>query len=160
MRFTQAISRACLGPCGWHPVLLVCQLHHSVWCRLQTFWRCTWPRYVIDENVKQHRSQYRPLRDTTCHWCPFGYRAIDPYPLAATFQPIPQPLNSPLTKSIFLQYNVAKLSKERLKMPQGSLLAKLLSLVHYTLAPCPYNSILLQFSGLIGPSRGSHTDWG
>jgi len=44
---------------------------------------------VIDENVKEHRSQYRPLRDTTHHWHPLGHSAIDHYPLAATFQPIP-----------------------------------------------------------------------
>lgn len=57
------------------------------------------------------------------------------------------------------EYNVAKLSKERWKMPEGSLPVKLGSLVHCTLAPCLHNRILLQFSGLIGVPRGSHTGW-
>ncbi|KAK4822199.1 hypothetical protein QYF61_011840 [Mycteria americana] len=29
--------------------------------------------YVIDENIEQHWSQYRPLRDTTCHRSPSGH---------------------------------------------------------------------------------------
>ena len=29
--------------------------------------------------LKQHQSQYGPLRDTTCHQCAFGHRAIDFY---------------------------------------------------------------------------------
>ena len=53
---------------------------------------------------KQHRSQCGPLRDTTCHRHPFGHRAVDHYPLAATFQPIPEPPNSPPIKSVFLQF--------------------------------------------------------
>lgn len=57
------------------------------------------------------------------------------------------------------EYNVAKLSKERWKMPEGSMPAKLLSLMHHTLAPCLYIPILLRFYGLIGASRGSHSDW-
>jgi len=32
---------------------------------------------VIDKNVKEHRSQYGPLKDTTCHQHPFGHRAIE-----------------------------------------------------------------------------------
>jgi len=28
--------------------------------------------YLTDENTKQHRSQYGPLRDTICHWRPSG----------------------------------------------------------------------------------------
>ncbi|GAB0196099.1 cAMP-dependent protein kinase inhibitor alpha [Grus japonensis] len=33
--------------------------------------------HVSNRDVKQHRSQYRPLRNTTCHWSPLGYQAID-----------------------------------------------------------------------------------
>ncbi|GAB0186614.1 mitochondrial enolase superfamily member 1 [Grus japonensis] len=33
--------------------------------------------HVTDKDVKQHWSQYRPLRNTTCHWCPLGSQAID-----------------------------------------------------------------------------------
>ncbi|KAK4824907.1 LOW QUALITY PROTEIN: hypothetical protein QYF61_021422 [Mycteria americana] len=51
--------------------------------------------YVIDENIEQHWSQYGPLRDTT---------SADRYPLDATIQPIPCPLNSPPIKSISLQF--------------------------------------------------------
>jgi len=61
---------------------------------------------VIDENVKQLRSQYGPLRDTTHHCCPLGRRAVDHYPLAVTFQPIPWPLNSPPIKSPVLNSNL------------------------------------------------------
>ncbi|KAK4818706.1 hypothetical protein QYF61_017927 [Mycteria americana] len=50
---------------------------------------------VIDENLEQHWSQYGPLRDTT---------SIDHYPLDATIQPIPYPLNSPPIKSLSLQF--------------------------------------------------------
>ncbi|KAK4831174.1 LOW QUALITY PROTEIN: hypothetical protein QYF61_015644 [Mycteria americana] len=50
---------------------------------------------VIDENIEQHWSQYRPLRDTA---------SVDCHPLDATIQPIPYPLNSPPIKSISLQF--------------------------------------------------------
>ncbi|GAB0209612.1 hypothetical protein GRJ2_003426900 [Grus japonensis] len=29
--------------------------------------------YVIDEDIEQYWSQYRPLRDTTRYWFPFGH---------------------------------------------------------------------------------------
>jgi len=45
-----------------------------------------------------------PLGDTTCEQPPFGHRAIDHSPLAATIQPIPYPPNSPPFKPIFLQF--------------------------------------------------------
>ncbi|KAK4818846.1 hypothetical protein QYF61_020065, partial [Mycteria americana] len=50
---------------------------------------------VIDENTEQHWSQYGPLRHTT---------PVDCYPLDATIQPIPYPLNSPPIKSVSLQF--------------------------------------------------------
>ncbi|PKU40563.1 testosterone 17-beta-dehydrogenase 3-like [Limosa lapponica baueri] len=60
--------------------------------------------YVIDEDIEQYWSQYRPLRDTTCHQPPSGHRAIDHYPLDATIQMIPHPLKSSPIKSISLQF--------------------------------------------------------
>jgi len=33
--------QTCLGRFGWHPYLLLCQLHHSSWCNLQAFRGCT-----------------------------------------------------------------------------------------------------------------------
>ena len=57
------------------------------------------PVYVIDEDIKQYFSQYRPLWDTTCHWCPSGHRAIDHYTLDMTTQTIPHPPSSPPIKS-------------------------------------------------------------
>ncbi|KAK4830334.1 LOW QUALITY PROTEIN: hypothetical protein QYF61_010098 [Mycteria americana] len=50
---------------------------------------------VIDENIEQRWSQYGPLKDTT---------SVDRYPLDATIQPIPYPLNSPPIKSVSLQF--------------------------------------------------------
>jgi len=55
---------------------------------------------VTDEDIKQYWSQYRPLRDTTCHHSPSGHEAIDHYPLATTIQPILHPPNSPPIKTI------------------------------------------------------------
>jgi len=70
---------------------------------------------VIDENVKQQRSQYGPLRDTTSHWHPFGHRAIDHCPLAAIIQPIPYPPNSPPIKSISPQFREKDIVGDRVK---------------------------------------------
>ncbi|KAK4822727.1 LOW QUALITY PROTEIN: hypothetical protein QYF61_019724, partial [Mycteria americana] len=50
---------------------------------------------VIDENIQQRWSQYGPLRDTT---------PVNCYPLDATIQPIPYPLNSPPIKFVSLQF--------------------------------------------------------
>ncbi|KAK4827201.1 hypothetical protein QYF61_015229 [Mycteria americana] len=60
--------------------------------------------YVIDEDIKQYWSQYRPLRDITCHRSPSGHGAVDHYPLDATIQPIPDALNSPPTESVSFQF--------------------------------------------------------
>ena len=77
---------------------------HSAWCDPQTCWGCTWSCYVIDENIKQHWSQYSLLRDTTCHQSPFGHRAIDYYPLDVTIQPIPYPMNKSKIKFLSPQF--------------------------------------------------------
>jgi len=45
-------------------------------------------------------------RDTTCHRRPSGHRAVDHYPLAATIQPIPCPLNSPPIKPVSPHFRV------------------------------------------------------
>ncbi|KAK4818679.1 hypothetical protein QYF61_017424 [Mycteria americana] len=42
--------------------------------------------YAINEDIKQYWSQYRPLRDTTRCWLPFGHRAIDCNSLDAASQ--------------------------------------------------------------------------
>ncbi|KAK4828525.1 hypothetical protein QYF61_026947 [Mycteria americana] len=60
--------------------------------------------YVIDEDIKQYWSQYGPLRDTTCHQYPSEHGAVDHYPLDATIQSIPHPLNSPSIRFISLQF--------------------------------------------------------
>ncbi|KAK4826723.1 LOW QUALITY PROTEIN: hypothetical protein QYF61_010976 [Mycteria americana] len=61
---------------------------------------------VIDENIQQHWSQYGPLRGTT---------PVDCYPLGATIQPIPYPLNSPPIKSISLQFREKDVVGDRVK---------------------------------------------
>ncbi|TRZ08585.1 hypothetical protein HGM15179_018521 [Zosterops borbonicus] len=54
--------------------------------------------YVIDEDIEQHWSQDRALRDTTHHQPPPGYRTIDHNSLAVSIQPITFLLKSPLFK--------------------------------------------------------------
>ncbi|PKU30563.1 hypothetical protein llap_19132 [Limosa lapponica baueri] len=39
--------------------------------------------HVSNKDVKQQRSQYQLLRNTTHHWFPLGYKAIDCNPLGA-----------------------------------------------------------------------------
>ncbi|TRZ08094.1 hypothetical protein HGM15179_019012 [Zosterops borbonicus] len=60
--------------------------------------------YVIDEDIKEHQFQDRARRDTICHQPPPGHRAIDHKSLAASIQPIPYPLNSPLLKPMSVQF--------------------------------------------------------
>ncbi|KAK4812204.1 hypothetical protein QYF61_009096 [Mycteria americana] len=55
---------------------------------------------VVKKDVKQHHSQYQPLRNTTRHWSPLGRGAIDHNSLSATIQPIPFPLSGPSIKSM------------------------------------------------------------
>ena len=100
---------ACPGLSGCRPVPQVCQLHHSAWCHLQTCWGfilslCLNEYMNTDEYIKQCWSQQGPLRDTTCHWHPFGHWTVGHYSLDATIQTIPYPLNSPPIKSISLQF--------------------------------------------------------
>ncbi|XP_048790014.1 uncharacterized protein LOC125688256 [Lagopus muta] len=59
---------------------------------------------VINKDVKEHRSQDRPLGDTTCYRPPPGHRAIDHHPLSAAFQPIAYPSGRPPIKSTSLQF--------------------------------------------------------
>jgi len=72
-------------------------------------------RYVIDENVKQHWSEYRPLRANTCHRSSFGHRAVDHYSLVATIQLIPHLLNSLPIKSLSLQFIEKDVLGDRVK---------------------------------------------
>ena len=66
--------------------------------RMHSIPLCHWWRYSIV------RSQYGPLRDTTCYWFPFGHRAIYGSSLDATIQPISYPSHSPFIKSISLPF--------------------------------------------------------
>jgi len=90
----------CTWPCctSWGPLLKLVQISldsiQSFWCVICTTQLGVICRLsegtlglsvcVIDENVKQHQSQYRPMRDTTCHQHPSGHRTIDHYPLVVT----------------------------------------------------------------------------
>jgi len=49
--------QTCPGPSGWHSFLLLCQLYHSAWCHLQSFWRYNQSHYVIDKDVEEHQSR-------------------------------------------------------------------------------------------------------
>ncbi|GAB0197840.1 hypothetical protein GRJ2_002249400 [Grus japonensis] len=60
--------------------------------------------HVADKDVKQCRSQYRPLRNATCHWSPLGHRAVDCNSLSVTVQPIPYPPSGLSVKSMSLQF--------------------------------------------------------
>ncbi|KAK4827398.1 LOW QUALITY PROTEIN: hypothetical protein QYF61_017803 [Mycteria americana] len=61
---------------------------------------------VTDEDIKQHWSQYGPLRNTT---------SVDHFPLDVTIQPIPHPLNSPPIKSLSLQFRKKDVVGDRVK---------------------------------------------
>ena len=51
--------------------------------------------YVIDTDIKQYWSQYKPLRDNMCHRSPSGHWAFDHCPLDVIIQS--HPPNSPPT---------------------------------------------------------------
>ncbi|KAJ7411464.1 hypothetical protein BTVI_50155 [Pitangus sulphuratus] len=55
-------------------------------------------------DVKKLCSQYRPLRNTTHHWFPFGYQAIDCNSLREIIQPIAYPPGGLSVKSMCLQF--------------------------------------------------------
>ncbi|KAK4828658.1 hypothetical protein QYF61_000376 [Mycteria americana] len=59
---------------------------------------------VTNKDVKQHWSQYWPLRNATRHWSPLGHQAVDCNSLSATIQPIPYPPSGPSIKSTSLQF--------------------------------------------------------
>ncbi|KAK4826701.1 hypothetical protein QYF61_010916 [Mycteria americana] len=60
--------------------------------------------HVADKDVKQHWSQYRPLRNATRHWSPLGHQAVECNSLSATIQPIPYPPSGPSVRSMSLQF--------------------------------------------------------
>lgn len=67
-----------LSPLEWHPVPQVCHLNHCTWCHLRTGWGCTQSNSVsVMKTWKKYSSKYEPLKDTTCHWPPSEYWAID-----------------------------------------------------------------------------------
>ncbi|PKU36589.1 hypothetical protein llap_13111 [Limosa lapponica baueri] len=71
--------------------------------------------HVADKDVKQHQSQYRPLRNTTHHWSPLGHQAIDRNSLSATIHPIPYPPSGPSVKSMSLQFRDKDIMWDRVK---------------------------------------------
>jgi len=72
------ISQVCPGPCGWHRVLLVCQLHHSAWCQSADLLKVhlILLSKSLMKMLNSTRSQYGSLRDTTCHQRSFGHQAV------------------------------------------------------------------------------------
>ncbi|KAK4823457.1 hypothetical protein QYF61_002293 [Mycteria americana] len=71
--------------------------------------------HVTDKDVKQHWSQYQPLRNATCHWSPLGHRAVDHNSLSATIQPIPYPPSGPSIRSISLQFRDKDVMRDSVK---------------------------------------------
>jgi len=74
----ELIFQACPVPCGWHPLLLSCQLYRlaCIICRLadSAFDPTV---YVINKDIQQYWSQDGPLRTTTHQRSPLGYWVID-----------------------------------------------------------------------------------
>ncbi|KAK4811014.1 hypothetical protein QYF61_015718 [Mycteria americana] len=71
--------------------------------------------HVADKDVKQHRSQYQPLRNATHHWSPLGHRAVDRNSLSVTIQPIPYPPSGPSVKSMSLQFRDKDVVRDSVK---------------------------------------------
>lgn len=59
---------------------------------------------VVDEDIDEHLSPDRILRDTTHHRLPPRYRAFDHSSLSMSTQLIPYPLTSPSMKSMTLEF--------------------------------------------------------
>ena len=74
--------------------------------------------YVINEKIKQHQPQCGTLRDTTCHWCPFGHQTDEHYPLDVTIQTVSYPLNSPPIKSISPQFREKDVGRDNTQDPE------------------------------------------
>ena len=68
---------------------------------------------VANKNVKQHQSQYRPLRNTTHHWSTLG--VADSNSLSVTIQPIPCPPSGPSVKSMSLQFRDKDVVRDSVK---------------------------------------------
>ena len=78
--------------------------HHTAWCVGKLAEGALDPTvHVANKDVKQHWSQYRPLRNTTHHWSPLGHRAIDHHSFSETIQPIPSPPSGSSVKPMSLQ---------------------------------------------------------
>ncbi|KAK4813652.1 hypothetical protein QYF61_014951 [Mycteria americana] len=71
--------------------------------------------HVTDKDVKQCRSQYRPLRNTTRHWSPLGHQAVDHNSLSASIQPVPHPPSGPSVKSMSLQFRDKDVMQDSVK---------------------------------------------
>jgi len=83
--------------------LLLCQLHHSVWCHQQTCWGYTQSHYLGHWCGRTLVPGWNPGHSSH-DWPPSGHRVINHNPLAVTIQPILYPMSSPAFKSISLQF--------------------------------------------------------
>jgi len=73
--------QACPGPPGWHPSLLLCQLHYFGVSKKLAEGTLDPTVYVICKDIEEHWFQNRPLEDNTRDQPPLGHRAIDNNPL-------------------------------------------------------------------------------
>lgn len=55
---------------------------------------------VVDEDIKEFQSLYRPLRDTTHYWFPLGHWTFDCNSSETDIQPIHYPFKSPFIKPL------------------------------------------------------------
>lgn len=76
-------SQNCAGPPGWHPSLLLCQLHWSALCHLQTFWGATWCHSPLLIKILKGSSSDKNLWVTTL----FTGLPLDRPPLTETLCP-------------------------------------------------------------------------
>jgi len=60
--------------------------------------------YIANKDIKQHQSQYQPLRHTTRQRSPPGHQAIDYNSLCASIEPVPYPTSGPSVKSMSFQF--------------------------------------------------------
>ena len=65
-RSEEPTSQGCQGPSGWHAFPPACRQHQTAQCHWQTCWAYTQSHCLCSQqNVKQCRSQYQTLRNTT-----------------------------------------------------------------------------------------------
>ncbi|PKU40070.1 hypothetical protein llap_9625 [Limosa lapponica baueri] len=62
------------------------------------------PVRVTNKDVKEGKSQYRPLKNVSCHWSPLEHQAVDRNSLSVTISRIPYPPSALSVKSMSLQF--------------------------------------------------------